>query len=104
MKKCLVYSKAAHASKSTVKPEHLDQSRKMELLRLSNGYFEKLQTAFTEQQAVMGNVWAEIRFQAHSHGEIPAIFSRLYAVVWSLLEVLEVDIRQILLMQQTTLR
>ncbi|KAI9984922.1 hypothetical protein PInf_004225 [Phytophthora infestans] len=53
----------------------------MELLRLSNGYFEKLQTAFTEQQAVMGNVWAEIRFQVHSHGEIPAIFSRLYAAV-----------------------
>eukprot|EP00644_Phytophthora_capsici_P002943 jgi/Phyca11/14263/fgenesh1_pg.PHYCAscaffold_7_\ len=53
MKKCLVYSRAAHVFKSTLKPGRLDQPRRMKFRRLSNEYFEKLLTAFTEQQADM---------------------------------------------------
>ncbi|KAG1685637.1 hypothetical protein DVH05_007818 [Phytophthora capsici] len=103
MKKCLVYSRAAHVFKSTLKPGRLDQPRRMKFLRLSNEYFQKLLTAFTEQQVDMGDMRTEIRFQIRSFAEIPGVFSRQFAKLWSLLDVLELDVRQVLRMQEATL-
>ncbi|KAL4162544.1 hypothetical protein PRNP1_003080 [Phytophthora ramorum] len=63
MLKCLVYSKAAHVFKATLKPGRLDQPRKNKFLRLAEPYFGKLERAFIDQQATMGDVRTEIRFQ-----------------------------------------
>uniref|UniRef100_H3H4E3 Uncharacterized protein n=1 Tax=Phytophthora ramorum TaxID=164328 RepID=H3H4E3_PHYRM len=103
MLKCLVYSKAAHVFKATLKPGRLDQPRKNKFLRLAEPYFGKLERAFIDQQATMGDVRTEIRFQVRNFGEIPAVFSRLFANVWGLLDVTEIDVRQVLRTQEATL-
>ncbi|KAG1685456.1 hypothetical protein DVH05_008346 [Phytophthora capsici] len=103
IKKWLVYSRAAHVFKSTLKPGRLGQPRRMKFLRLRNEYFQKLRTAFTEQQVRMGDMRTEIRFQIRSFAEITGIFSREFAKLWSLLDILEVDVQQVLRMKEATL-
>ncbi|KAL4146744.1 hypothetical protein PRNP1_012608 [Phytophthora ramorum] len=103
MLKCLVYSKAAHVFKATLKPGRLDQPRKNKFLRLAEPYFGKLERAFVAQQATMGDVRTEIRFRVSSYGEIPAVFSRLFAGVWGCLDIIEIDVDQVLRTQQATL-
>ncbi|KAG1700660.1 hypothetical protein DVH05_011521 [Phytophthora capsici] len=100
MNKCLVYSRAAHVFKWTLKPGRLDHPRRMKFLRLSNEYFQKLLTAFTEQQDDMRT---DIRFQIRSVGEIPGVFSRQFARLWSLLDILELDVHQAHRMQEVTM-
>ncbi|POM75851.1 Hypothetical protein PHPALM_6988 [Phytophthora palmivora] len=101
--KGMVYSRAAHIFKSTLRPGSIENPGSQRYIRTAREYFGKLYEAYEAQRDIMGDVRTEIRFRVHSIGEIAHVFSQEYANLWSHLFIVDTEVELVLKMQKLTM-